>query len=345
MSDDLAQTVRVPGPSEIVGFCAAGLPFLLSTATSSSSTVNGEVVAFVYRDWTAVGGGAVALVCGVISLLLLRRRTTNKPVRIAIAVGLLALGGFHVARGFGVMAGGAASSSTSMTITTREREPAPVIPAVDLDKPMQQFEERWSAGKIDEVYRDAHAKLREVTKLAELQRLHVLFDKGFGKLTGLGKVSSKYEEPRFIVTAPAIFEQGKLELRIDFELVGSTPKIIELNIEADKSFQRPMNVEDADQIAVKFAEDLLKGNLDRSALDPRVVANLKADTDAKLDETRKAMGPRKPLPLKPNDMKCEGDKRCVQFNLRGKQNATITVELEYAIRSWLITSFNFETKE
>lgn len=344
MSEDLTPTVRIPGPSEIVGFIAVGLPFVLSTASSSSSTVNGEVVSFVYRDWTAVGGGAVALVCGVLSLLLLRRRTTHKPARIAIAVGLLALGGFHVARGFGVMAGGEVSSSTTTMVTTRSTEPAYEVPAVDLEKPARLFAERWAAGKVDEIYRDAHPKLRETVKLGELKRLHLLFDRGFGKLTKLGTLSQNFEDGTLVVTGPAVFEQGELSLRLRYER-GSTPKLIGFNLEIPKPLRREAKVEDADQIAIKFAGDLLAGTLDRSVLDPRVISNLGDDVDAKLQETRKAMGPRKALPLTPNDMHCDGEKRCVQFNLRGKQNATITVELEFAIRSWLITSFNFATKE
>lgn len=51
------------------------------------------------------------------------------------------------------------------------------------------------------------------------------------------------------------------------------------------------------------------------------------------------------VPNKQNVVPCDNeDHRGLQFNLRGKQTATITVELDYAIRSWLITSFNFERK-
>ncbi len=347
MSDDLTQTVRVPGPSEIVGFFAAGLPFLLSTASSSSSTVNGEVVAFVYRDWTAVGGGVVAMVCGVISLLLLRRRTTNKPARIAIAVGLLVVGGFHLARGFGVMASGAASSSsTTFTTTTTTAPTEHELPAVDVDKPTQLFAERWTAGKVDEIYRDAHPKLRSAFKLADMQRLHVLFDKGFGTLTKLGTRTHKYEDAQFVVTAPAVFEQGELALRLSFAVVGDTAKLIGFKFDIPKPLQRDGKTDDADQIAATFVDALLAGTLDRSVLDPRVVANLGDDVEAKLEATRKDMGKSKlKLPLKQNVMSCDSeDNRCLQYNLRGTKNAKVTVELEYSIRSWLIVSFNFATE-
>lgn len=338
MFDDLRPTPRLPAPHEIVGLVALALPFLVSTASSSSSTVDGEVVSFVYRDWTAVGGGVVAVACGAISLLLLRR-TVNKLPRIAIAVALLAIGGFHIARGFGVMAPRADTSTTTTVTTVSE----PEIPRVDLDAPVRELSARWSAGKVGEIYRDAHPKLREAVTEAQLVRLHLLIDRGFGKLDKLGTLGKTFEDRVWTVKGPATFERGELQLRLEYAMASDTPKLLGINLDVPKALQRDGKPEDADQLAISFAETLLAGKLDRDALDPRVVANLGDDTDAKLEETRKAMGPRKQAPLKPI-VTCQGeDKRCLQFKLRGTQNAEITVELEYAIRSWLITKFNFTT--
>jgi len=92
----------------IIGLIAALVPFAIGSSESSSSIVNGKVVAFHYRDTMALLGGAVALMCGVIGVFVDRKR----PKRLILALVVLALGGLQIARGVGEFASPFHSSTT-----------------------------------------------------------------------------------------------------------------------------------------------------------------------------------------------------------------------------------------
>jgi len=107
--DDIS--VRVPDrPVVILGAIAAIVPFFGSSVTSSSVTANGRVTEFSYRDNVALACGVIAAVCGLIALLLALKHKGG-AARIGAAVVVLALGGIHIARGLGVFAAPAGSSS------------------------------------------------------------------------------------------------------------------------------------------------------------------------------------------------------------------------------------------
>lgn len=87
----------------IVGLVAGIVPFMLSSSSSSSVTVNGHVVESTYRDNVAIAGGAVALLCGVLAAIAERKPSSVRGTRLAMAVGVLALGAYQIARGFGAI--------------------------------------------------------------------------------------------------------------------------------------------------------------------------------------------------------------------------------------------------
>jgi hypothetical protein len=335
MTVDLTPIARIPAPSEIAGFTAVAAPFLISTSSSSSKTVNGELVDFAYRDWFAVGGGAVAIACGIISLLLLRRRTTNRPARIAIAAVLIALGALHVSRGFGLV--GRASSTT---ITTRTVE---IAPAVDVEGPARRVFEAWAAGRVEDIYRDAHPDLRAAVKLIDLQRFHHLIALGFGKLARLGELEQRYEDPRFVVTGDASFERGTVTAHVEYVLVDNVPRLVKLDLNIPKALQREPEPGDADAIARAFLDELLTGRLDRSVLDLRLIANLAADFESELGRVRDEIGEVRAIG-EPTVRTCEH--RCLTFQLTGaKRTAKLDIDLEYAVRTWSITSFDLGSVE
>ena len=111
MGDDVGEDISISTTGRtlvIIGLIAALVPFAISSSESSSSMVNGKVVAFHYRDTMALLGGAVALFCGVIAAYVDRKR----PKKLIVALMVLALGGLQIARGVGVFATPFSSSSS-----------------------------------------------------------------------------------------------------------------------------------------------------------------------------------------------------------------------------------------
>ena len=111
MGDETGEDISISTTGKtliIIGLVAALVPFVMSSSESSSSSVNGKVVAFHYRDTIALLGGAVAIFCGLIAAFVDRRRAK----RLVVALALVALGGVQIARGVGVFASPADSSSS-----------------------------------------------------------------------------------------------------------------------------------------------------------------------------------------------------------------------------------------
>jgi uncharacterized protein len=107
----------------IFGLIAGAVPFMISVSSSSSVTMNGQVVSSSYRDTVAIGGGALAAICGLIAVVLAVRGKSG-GARIGLAVAALALGGYQLARGFGVFAG--TGSGGRSHIETVHVQPTPV---------------------------------------------------------------------------------------------------------------------------------------------------------------------------------------------------------------------------
>jgi hypothetical protein len=92
-------------PVDFIGLAAGLVPFVLSYSETSthSVTTRGSGVDVTqtiqqHVDYIALGGGAVAIACAVIGLLLIAR-TRTRALRFAVFAGVLALGGFQIIRG------------------------------------------------------------------------------------------------------------------------------------------------------------------------------------------------------------------------------------------------------
>lgn len=86
-------------PAHVGAVCVA-LTFFVSTTSTSTTTVNGRVTSEVYRDTMAIGGGAGAILFGLIALALGLRAKAGLA-RLAYPIVVILLGGYKLAAGFG----------------------------------------------------------------------------------------------------------------------------------------------------------------------------------------------------------------------------------------------------
>lgn len=88
------ELAEFPGYAELVGVLTGVTPFFMTLP---------ELERGVVIDWIALGGGALTLLLGVWSALLTRRTLpVYRAQRLFSAVALMALGGYHLLRGFGL---------------------------------------------------------------------------------------------------------------------------------------------------------------------------------------------------------------------------------------------------
>jgi TPR repeat protein len=127
MDDETRNPFMPTGRGAVIAAALTGLiPFAASFTTTSSRMVNGGVVHFVFRDWIAIGGGALAVVIGVVGLAMaLRARAGAIVGGGAVAI---AIGGLQLARGFGAFA-----SPPEPAVSAGAPE-APADPATCADK-------------------------------------------------------------------------------------------------------------------------------------------------------------------------------------------------------------------
>jgi UDP-N-acetylmuramyl pentapeptide phosphotransferase/UDP-N-acetylglucosamine-1-phosphate transferase len=98
-------TLSFPSQWDIGALAFAVLPFVCNFTTSSSRTVNGRVVEESSFDWFDPLGGGIAILLGVyIAATVLSQTAENDRLkRIALIIGVILLGAFHVARGLDLL--------------------------------------------------------------------------------------------------------------------------------------------------------------------------------------------------------------------------------------------------
>ncbi len=161
------------------GAIVGAVPFGLSMATVSSSTVNGEVTSFVYRDWIAVVCGVIALVLGVVTLWMSRSEKLRRGLAIGAGIGVLALGGLQIARGFGVFATPPSDHSfVSAPSVTVEPPPKRVV---DPTRPETCFDQDscFQLGRVLEEANDLEKAAIAYTRACEEKAVGGCFNAGF----------------------------------------------------------------------------------------------------------------------------------------------------------------------
>lgn len=200
MGDEEVASVRSPERGVlIVGALAGLLPFAISSAKASYSTVNGEVVDLQYSDVVAQGGGAVAVLCGLIALAMAAK--AKKTPMIAAAVVVMVLGGFQLARGFGAF-----YKPDLDTGFGRGRGPIAYEPPVaPLKKPIDP-KTCASQDECDNLHADLKKKDPVGASIARQRSCD------FGANYACHELGADYLEVKDVARAVALFEKGcKLE--------------------------------------------------------------------------------------------------------------------------------------
>jgi hypothetical protein len=83
-----------------IGGIAGVVPFFIHSTTVSTVTENGNVVSASFRDNVALGGGIIALLCGLAAAAMARKSGGS---RMGIAVAVIALGAYQIAHGLGAI--------------------------------------------------------------------------------------------------------------------------------------------------------------------------------------------------------------------------------------------------
>ena len=171
--NDEGNTVKFPSKQEILALVLAVIPFFAHATSTSTRTVNGQVVESSYTDVVAIACGILAILVGLFSLQKLKETPDKDRLkRIGAIVGILLLGGFQTLRGFGVFYNPSASSMarpsqadiTTKLIATMDAsatstpKPSPTLDAVKLS--MQGLRAKQD-GDIDAAL-EAHSKAIEL---------------------------------------------------------------------------------------------------------------------------------------------------------------------------------------
>lgn len=123
----------------IGGAIVGAIPLFVHYSTSSSSSVNGKITSFVYRDYIAVGAGAVAVLLAIVTIVSARKEQLRRALAFAAGFGVLALGGYQIANGLGAFAEPGTADVTENTsfdtVQMKTAVPPPPAPVIDPKDP------------------------------------------------------------------------------------------------------------------------------------------------------------------------------------------------------------------
>lgn len=348
---------KVPSPTEIVGLIAAAAPFTFSMASASYRTVNGQVTSFSYSDPVAIAGGAVAALCGIIGLTLLRRTdAAKKALRIGLCALLIGGGVFQILRGLGKVGVTMPMPTVAVTpsmpvaepVAPSEPPPAPApAPAAettdDLVAATRAIIALWAANKIDEVVALAEAEASSTFDKHDLQFVRDTFVESFGPIGTPGTLTVEPAGDDFRVFGPLPFGTSTLDVKL---VLRRTPQGVRwrgTTFDIPQDLQRKGDTEDADALAKKLVDLGLRGKFDQAMFHPRLIANTPADIDQQLAGILGEIGTIKYVG-RATPRTCD-EPYCVSFVVVGaKKRASFDVDLRYSAHVWRVTSWNLTYK-
>jgi hypothetical protein len=342
--------VKFPSGVEIAGGIALVAPLVISVSSTSMSTVNGHVVHYVHRDPIAIVGGIVAILCGLVAALWIRRSAPGRRgLRALAVVALVGLGVVHVLRGFGVIGGPGdeAGSMRSADLPTFQPPshapvtPPPIHDSAHAPEPVvRTFLDRWAKDDLDAIYRDADPRFRDASSKPSLVALLAeLHDLAGAYVAPEGPVEVKVEDDARVTTGSVRFQRGVIDYKLRFT-TGATPQLLAFNFSIPPSLRPAIHPEDAQRTAREVLDDLLGGKLDALArvTDPDLEVNL-AKEDEQLHDFVGKLGRVEHVKLA-GQHACDDD-QCVDYEVvgtKGKAKATFTVS--FALSHWQVDKLN-----
>jgi hypothetical protein len=349
-SPEHALSPRVPSTIEIVGIIAGAIPFAVSMASSRVEWEEGQITSFVYRDPVAIGGGIVAVICGVLAAATLIRRTepAKKALRTVLCLGLVGLGVFQVLRGFGVAGIDKPDkpATTSVPVSPTPVAPPPTAEPVDevgARTAVKQLASLWSANKVGELFELSQPSARNFD-VFDLQVVYDTITGGFGTLKSTGTLEVKGENGVIHVTGPARFEKDELVVKVTLVREGETLLWRGLTFDIPPALRKEAVPADADALARKAVDSLLANKFEKHLYHPRLVDRMNADVEQQLTGLLAKLGTIKKVG-QPVEKKCD-EARCLVYDIVGSRGtATFDVALEYYVRAWRVISWNITPNE
>ena len=353
---------------EIVGIIAVIAPFAITMSSSSMSTVNGRITQFVYRDWLAVGGGALGALCGLGAATRFGGTMRSKrPLRAAIVLGLLGLGTFQILRGLGVVGQPSVSAPErgaerapdptddpaireAMANLAKNRPDAAIAapstkPPLDLEAPAKGVISMWQANQLHELYGHTTPGFKHNLTEDDLAMLLARVTAAVGPCGALIppiRVAPKDE----LWTASAQLQCGKtlVDFSADFAIEQGTVLLQMFNLN-DAVPAKP-DVAEATAMVRSLLDDLLAAKVDHFAdkLDLRVIKNL-GDTSKFAVQLRKvSTDAGKVTGIREVSSTADSDsKHSFVYDVAAKNHhLTATFSTEYLMARWFVTDFNIE---
>jgi len=281
---------------EIVGVVAALAPFAIRMSSSSLETVNGHVTHFVYRDWLAAIGGAIAIACGLGAAA--RFRSTlpaRRALRAVVVLALLGLGAFQLVRGLGLtqsppaaeqdhVAFSAPADDPLMKEATQNArgssaaaQPAIAKPPVDLEGPMRTVFDLWQSNKPHELYAMATPALQKAAGEEKLGDLLAVVNAAAGPCTPWTPPASyAIEDGQW--KGHALVQCGKVHVRldVDFDIQAGKLLIDGVNMTNPEAVDKDPDDADAVALAKRTLDALVAADTSHFAedFDPRMLKNL-----------------------------------------------------------------------
>lgn len=332
------------GVAEVLGVLGAIAPFVVTVSSLKTETANGVVTKYVFRDWVAVGGGAVAILCAIaVAARWKGTLASKKPLRAAIAAVALALGAFHLLRGFGIIGQPAHDEAPPPPPHVAEVKPPPTP---DITPLANDVFAKWQAGKQHDVYAAASKEFRD--DLAEDK-----FDEILARVTA---AVGPCQAPA------AAWKTKKVDNHDDVWSAKTTATCKNTNITfACQAFVRGgktelagFDVDTAEHPTVSHADAVAVGDRLLAALladdpaaifaelDPRVIANLNNDP-AKLHDSVAGVFAKSGKPGKSKMTTSTDDDKThhlVYDVAASKYHLTATFTLEYFMTRWFVTDFD-----
>jgi hypothetical protein len=341
--DDSKLPARFPSPIEIVGAIAAAVPFTFSMASSSMQTVNGQVTAFTYRDPIAIGGGVVAVLCGVLSIAMNLRNTepAKRTMRIVLCLAIIGAGVYQGLRGFGIAGIDKPDVSPTPAFTPPSIEPAkPTIDTKEANATAQSIIALWSANKMDEVLALAQPEVAKDFDIFDIRQMHDCFEESFGALQKVGELPvDPGEDNVLILEGPATFAKATLQFKLTLIRVDGKLLWRGITFNIPKDLQHAPVDADGDAYARAAVDELLAKKFDPKRYHPRLVDRTPPDIDKQLDAVISKFGGIKKIG-DPVAHQCD-EARCVTFPVTGKKTkGQFEVDLSYMAYAWRVTRWN-----